>query len=85
MGQTEMTRMDVFKKFTGKIIIFLSCNFIQLFFIGLSKCISFILQNPKRAEFQALLSWCLDTASGFYLMLLQEICAAFNLDLPFRR
>ncbi|CAH0388220.1 unnamed protein product [Bemisia tabaci] len=42
-------------------------------------------KNPKRAEFQALLSWCLDTASGFYLMLLQEICAAFNLDLPFRR
>ncbi|KAK9296838.1 hypothetical protein QLX08_009247 [Tetragonisca angustula] len=42
-------------------------------------------KNPKRGESQALLSWCLEAASGFYLTLLQEICTAFDLDLPFRR
>jgi protein SMG7 len=42
-------------------------------------------QNPKRNESQAMLSWCLEAASGFYLTLLQEICTAFDLDLPFRR
>ncbi|XP_012253866.2 nonsense-mediated mRNA decay factor SMG7-like [Athalia rosae] len=42
-------------------------------------------KNPKRGESQAMLSWCLEAASGFYLTLLQEICTAFDLDLPFRR
>ncbi|XP_058791752.1 nonsense-mediated mRNA decay factor SMG7-like [Phymastichus coffea] len=42
-------------------------------------------RNPKRKESQAMLTWCLEAASGFYLTLLQEICAAFDLDLPFRR
>ncbi|XP_017789352.1 PREDICTED: protein SMG7-like [Habropoda laboriosa] len=42
-------------------------------------------KNPKRGESQALLSSCLAAASGFYLTLLQEICTAFDLDLPFRR
>ncbi|KAL6260641.1 hypothetical protein P5V15_008161 [Pogonomyrmex californicus] len=42
-------------------------------------------KNPKRGESQALLSWCLEAASGFYLTLLQEICTVFDLDLPFRR
>ncbi|XP_011350977.1 protein SMG7 isoform X2 [Ooceraea biroi] len=42
-------------------------------------------KNPKRSESQALLSWCLEAASGFYLTLLQEICTVFDLDLPFRR
>ncbi|XP_014204668.1 protein SMG7 [Copidosoma floridanum] len=42
-------------------------------------------RNPKRGESQAMLSWCLEAASGFYLTLLQEICTAFDLDLPFRR
>ncbi|GLH09050.1 Uncharacterized protein GBIM_14191 [Gryllus bimaculatus] len=42
-------------------------------------------KNPKRPESQAMLSWCLEAASGFYLTLLQEICTAFDLDLPFRR
>ncbi|XP_014483239.1 PREDICTED: protein SMG7-like isoform X2 [Dinoponera quadriceps] len=42
-------------------------------------------KNPKRGESQALLSWCLEAASGFYLTLLQEICTIFDLDLPFRR
>ncbi|XP_043475268.1 protein SMG7-like [Leptopilina heterotoma] len=42
-------------------------------------------KNPKRGESQAMLSWCLEGASGFYLTLLQEICTAFDLDLPFRR
>ncbi|KAF7989982.1 hypothetical protein HCN44_008656 [Aphidius gifuensis] len=41
--------------------------------------------NPKRSECQVMLSWCLEAASGFYLTLLQEICTAFDLDLPFRR
>lgn len=43
------------------------------------------LQNPKRQDSQALLSWCLEAASGFYLTLLQELCTTFDLDLPFRR
>lgn len=42
-------------------------------------------KNPKRGESQAMLSWCLEAASGFYLTLLQEICTVFDLDLPFRR
>ncbi|GJQ82549.1 hypothetical protein Trydic_g13004 [Trypoxylus dichotomus] len=42
-------------------------------------------KNPKRQDFQALLSWCLEAASGFYLTLLQELCTTFDLDLPFRR
>lgn len=42
-------------------------------------------KNPKRSEYQSLLSWCLEAASGFYLTLLQELCSAFELDLPFRR
>ncbi|KAJ8681477.1 hypothetical protein QAD02_017264 [Eretmocerus hayati] len=42
-------------------------------------------RNPKRSESQAMLSWCLEAANGFYLTLLQEICSAFDLDLPFRR
>ncbi|XP_046671349.1 protein SMG7-like [Homalodisca vitripennis] len=42
-------------------------------------------KNPKRSESQALLSSCLDGASGFYLTLLQEVCTTFDLDLPFRR
>ncbi|KAH0556584.1 hypothetical protein KQX54_001196 [Cotesia glomerata] len=42
-------------------------------------------KNVHRAESQAMLSWCLEAASGFYQSLLQEICAAFNLDLAFRR
>lgn len=45
----------------------------------------YFLQNPKRSESQALLSSCLDGASGFYLTLLQEVCTVFDLDLPFRR
>ncbi|XP_054271417.1 nonsense-mediated mRNA decay factor SMG7-like [Macrosteles quadrilineatus] len=42
-------------------------------------------KNQKRRESQALLTSCLDTASGFYLALLQELCTTFDLDLPFRR
>ncbi|RZF37918.1 hypothetical protein LSTR_LSTR005418 [Laodelphax striatellus] len=42
-------------------------------------------KNPKSNESQSMLSWCLDAASGFYLTLLNEICSAFDLDLPFRR
>lgn len=42
-------------------------------------------KNPKRTESQAMLTWCLEAASGFYLTLLQEICTAFDLDLSCRR
>lgn len=42
-------------------------------------------KNPNWIESQAMLSWCLEAASGFYLALLQEICTAFDLDIPFRR
>lgn len=31
------------------------------------------------------LGWFLDFASGFYVLLLQEICMAYDLDLPFLR
>ncbi|XP_060079068.1 nonsense-mediated mRNA decay factor SMG7-like [Ylistrum balloti] len=42
-------------------------------------------QNPKRGETQATLNLFLETASGFYLQLLQLVCTTFKLDLPFRR
>ncbi|CAG2222800.1 EST1C [Mytilus edulis] len=42
-------------------------------------------QNVKRGEVQATLNLFLETASGFYLQLLQLICTTFKLDLPFRR
>lgn len=32
-----------------------------------------------------MLTWALESASGFYLTLLQELCDAFDIDLPFRR
>ncbi|XP_071443086.1 nonsense-mediated mRNA decay factor SMG7-like [Hetaerina americana] len=54
-------------------------------YIGTLQSLTKDKKNPKRNECQALLSWCLDAASGFYLTLLQEICSAFDLDLPFRR
>lgn len=31
------------------------------------------------------MAWCLESATGFYLTLFQELCEAFQLDLPFRR
>lgn len=42
-------------------------------------------KNPHRSDFQALLTWALESASGFYLVLLQELCNTFDIDLPFRR
>ncbi|XP_041369833.1 protein SMG7-like [Gigantopelta aegis] len=42
-------------------------------------------QNAKRGEVQASLNLFLETASGFYLQFLQQICTTFKLDLPFRR
>ncbi|KAL3276786.1 hypothetical protein HHI36_012152 [Cryptolaemus montrouzieri] len=42
-------------------------------------------KNPQRSECQALLNWCLESASGFYISLLQEFCNTFDIDLPFRR
>ena len=44
-----------------------------------------ILDKSKRSEAQTSLSWFLDFASGFYVLLLQEICVAYDLDLPFLR
>ncbi|CAG9773080.1 unnamed protein product [Ceutorhynchus assimilis] len=42
-------------------------------------------KNLQRSETQALLTWALEAASGFYLTLLQELCNIFDIDLPFRR
>ncbi|KAJ8960450.1 hypothetical protein NQ318_013734 [Aromia moschata] len=42
-------------------------------------------KNPHRSDYQALLTWALEAASGFYLSLLQELCNTFDIDLPFRR
>jgi tetratricopeptide (TPR) repeat protein len=42
-------------------------------------------QSQKRGEVQASLNLFLETASGFYLQLLQELCSTFELDLPFRK
>ncbi|XP_061183919.1 uncharacterized protein LOC133192081 [Saccostrea echinata] len=42
-------------------------------------------QNTKRGETHATLNLFLETASGFYLQLIQLICTTFKLDLPFRR
>ncbi|CAH1787464.1 unnamed protein product [Owenia fusiformis] len=42
-------------------------------------------QSSKRGAVQARLNLFLDSASGFYLQLLQELSSAFSLDLPFRR
>ncbi|KAJ8921440.1 hypothetical protein NQ315_003058 [Exocentrus adspersus] len=42
-------------------------------------------KNPHRSDCQALLTWALESASGFYLSLLQELCNTFDIDLPFRR
>ncbi|CAL4098809.1 unnamed protein product, partial [Meganyctiphanes norvegica] len=37
------------------------------------------------SENRDLLAWFLNSASGFYLQLFNQICSAYNLDLPFRR
>ncbi|CAH1236385.1 unnamed protein product [Diabrotica balteata] len=42
-------------------------------------------KNPHRSDCQALLTWALESASGFYISLLQELCNTFDVDLPFRR
>uniref|UniRef100_T1JIJ0 DNA/RNA-binding domain-containing protein n=1 Tax=Strigamia maritima TaxID=126957 RepID=T1JIJ0_STRMM len=42
-------------------------------------------KNPRQSESQGNLAWFLEAASGFYLQLLQELCDAFDLDLPCRR
>lgn len=42
-------------------------------------------KNPHRSDCQALLTWALESASGFYITLLQELCNTFDVDLPFRR
>lgn len=49
-----------------------------------SKSISVIDKN-KKSEAQANLAWFLDFATGFYVLLLQEICISYDLDLPFLR
>lgn len=42
--------------------------------------------NKKRAQgAQVTLAWFLDTASGFYFLLLQDIRVRFDLDIPFLR
>ncbi|PIK46514.1 hypothetical protein BSL78_16641 [Apostichopus japonicus] len=39
--------------------------------------------NPKRSELQSMLTLTLDSATGFFLQLLHELCSAFDLELPF--
>ena len=43
------------------------------------------LAKKKASEAQTVLNWFLDTASGFYIVLLEEIRAKFQLDLTFLR
>ncbi|XP_060875046.1 nonsense-mediated mRNA decay factor SMG7-like [Metopolophium dirhodum] len=42
-------------------------------------------KNAKRNEWNALFLSCLESAYGFYLMLLHSICLTFDLDLPFHK
>nr|CAH7728276.1 unnamed protein product [Callosobruchus chinensis] len=42
-------------------------------------------KNTSRGSYQALLMYSLESASGFFITLLQELCNAFDMDLPFRR
>ncbi|XP_056644839.1 nonsense-mediated mRNA decay factor SMG7-like [Diorhabda sublineata] len=42
-------------------------------------------KNIHRSDCQALLTWALESASGFYITLLQELCNTFDVDLPFRK
>jgi hypothetical protein len=46
---------------------------------------SVIVDKKKKSEATVLLKWFLDLASGFYILLLQEICVTYDLDLPFMR
>ena len=46
---------------------------------------SSILDKNKKSEAQTALTWFLDFASGFYILLLQDICVSYDLDLPFLR
>ena len=43
------------------------------------------LRQKQGQEAQVTLAWFLETASGFYLVLLRELSEAFDLDLPFLR
>eukprot|EP00092_Neocalanus_flemingeri_P008491 GFUD01009148.1.p1 GENE.GFUD01009148.1~~GFUD01009148.1.p1 ORF type:complete len:982 (+),score=337.04 GFUD01009148.1:78-2948(+) len=40
-------------------------------------------RNPNRSDAQMTLSWFLENASGFYILLLEEVRQTFNLDIPF--
>lgn len=64
-----------------------SCCFFSMEFtlFDVCNCFIFFSQNPKRNEYQGLLNVCLESASGFYLVLLEEICATFSFNLPFPR
>ena len=44
-----------------------------------------ILDKSKKSEAQSNLTWFLDFASGFYVLLLQELMTLYDLDLPFMR
>ena len=44
-----------------------------------------ISDKNKKSEAQTSLSWFLDLSSGFYVLLLQELCVTYDLDLPFMR
>ena len=40
-------------------------------------------RNPTRSDSQMMLSWFLENASGFYVLLLEEVKQTYNLDIPF--
>ncbi|CAG0899096.1 unnamed protein product [Darwinula stevensoni] len=40
-------------------------------------------KNPRRGDSSALLRWFIDSASGFYTLLIGDLCDIFNIGLPF--
>merc|ERR1719232_2043337 len=44
-----------------------------------------ILDKDKKSQAQSSLHWYLEYATGFYVLLLQEISVTYDLDLPFLR
>ena len=65
---------------------------VLLYFIGLEQAvllklinkINYLLQNTFRSEAQSQLTSFLDAASGFYIQLLDDLCQAFHINIPYR-
>ena len=56
----------------------------EKFYGYLCKNINYFFQNPKRTEIQNQLTVFLDASSGFYALLLQDLCHVFKINLPCR-